>query len=223
MSIPSNDDTQQKPAESTKPEEVTLEEQLETANKRQKDTQADYTKGQQANKGLEAEIKLLRDQIANQTTVVVSKEEQETLDKLKYDDPIEWRKQLNTLEDKAKSESSAKLAELSKEANSAAGREFEMSRRQTVLTEFNKSTETPITDEVLAKDVPVRITDKLANNEITFEEMLEEVATYLGTKRVVKNEETLEQPDLGKSGGGSKPGDYKPEAGLSEDYANDVY
>ena len=220
MSIPSNDDTQHKPAESTEP---TIEEQLETANKRQKDTQADYTKGQQTNKGLEAELKLLRDQIANQITVVVSKEEQENLDKLKYDDPAEWRKQLNTLEDKAKSESSAKLAELSKEANSAAGREFEVDRRHTVLTEFNKSTETPITDEVLAKDVPVRITDKLTNNEITFEAFLEEVATYLGTKKVVRNEETLEQPNLGKSGGGAKPGDYKPEAGLSEDYANDVY
>lgn len=220
MSNPENSATQQEPVA---PVEVSLEEKLRIAEQRQKDTQAAYTKGQQAIKALEAEKNKLLELASSQTRVTLTPAEQEALDALKFDDPVEWRKQLNSLENKATLDARVNLTNLTGEAKKAAEQEFELSRRQQVLEEFNASAEVPITEELIGNEVPPRITKKLAEGTISFEEFLSEVHTYVTTGKVVKNDSTLDQPNLGNTGGSTTPKDSKPDVSLSKKYENDIY
>ena len=203
--------------------EPTVEEKLAIAEQRRKDTQAGYTKGQQTIKALEAEKAELLKQLEQAAKVTIPQEDQERLDDLKYEDPEAWREEVNKLESKVTSESRAKLEELTGEARRAAEHSFELERRQQVLSDFNASTNSPITDEIIANEVPPRITNKLAKGEVTFEEFLEEVTTYLGKGKAVGNEQVLGQPNLSNVGGGVTPSDTKPEKNLSSSYANDLY
>jgi len=225
MSNPDNTATQKESNSSDKAQEElpSLEEQLAISEKRRKDTQAGYTKGQQALKAKEAQIAMLTEQLENNTAISISAEDQKELDDMKFSDPVAWREKLNALETKHRGESRAKLAELSKEASGAAEQSFELERRAQVLKEHNESNEIAITDEVIANDIPPRITSKLANGEITFEEFLVETTNYLETGKIVKNEKTLGQPNMGNMAGGKTPSDTKPEESLSKNYSDDLY
>ena len=224
MSIPEKESaTQQEPPAQVEKPEPTTEEKLETAEQRRKDTQSAFTKGQQALKAKEAENAKLLEQISILSKVEVSAEDQKRLDELKFDNPDEWRKEVNSLEDKAKKEHAAKIAELTGTAREEAEVQFELERRQQVLTDFNESSETAITPELIANEVPPRITKKLEEGTITFEEFLNEVSVYVGTGKAVKNSDTLGQPNLGNLGGGHTPKDMKPEGSLSNNYASDIY
>ena len=225
MSNPDNSATQKEPnsSEASETETPSLEDQLATSEKRRKDTQAGYTKGQQANKAKDAVIAALTKQLEESTQIAVTPEQQAELDDLKFSDPVAWREKLNTIEDENLVKSRAKLTELSDEASGAAGREFELERREQVLKEFNASAKIVITDEVIANDVPPRISNKLVNNEITFDEYLVEVSIYLDKGKTIKNNDTLNQPNLGDIGGGRTPSDTKPEKTLSGNYKQDLY
>jgi hypothetical protein len=201
----------------------TPEELAAIAEKRRRDTQAAYTKSQQKLKALEAEREKLLALAEKAIKPQLSAEEREELEVLKYEDPEAWREKLNSFEAKAQSEARAKLDELTGEAKVAAERDFELSRRQQVLEEFNASAEVPITDEIIANDVPPRITKKLEEGTVSFEEFLEEVSAYLKTGKVVANEETLNQPNLSKVSGKTSPTDEKPETSLKDAYKNDLY
>jgi hypothetical protein len=203
----------------TTPVADSLEKQLELAEQRRKETQAAYTRGQQALKAKEAELEALRQQLDTSVKVTLSPEQQEELDNLKYDDPDAWREKLNSFEKNAKQEANAKFAKLTGEAGKAAGIQFELERRQQVLEEFNASASIAITDEIISNEVPPRITNKLAKNEVSFEEFLAEVSEYLNKGKVVGNPETLNQPNMGKIGGSVSPKDFKPEKTLSEGYS----
>lgn len=199
------------------------EEQLAIADKRWKDTQAAYTKGQQTLKALEAENAKLIEQLQKVSQVSLTTEEQESLDSLKYNDPEAWRKKLNELEHRATSEARAKIDELTGPAKAAAELQFELSRRQQVLEEFNASADVQITEELIADEVPPRITKKLAEGKITFEDFLQEVATYVRTGKVVKNDDTLNQPSMSTIGGGKAPNDTKPQEGIVQKYKKVLY
>ena len=67
------------------------------------------------------------------------------------------------------------------------------------------------------------ISSKLAEGKITFEEFLKETSDYLKKGKVVGNEKTLDQPNMGDMAGGKTPSDTKPEKSLSESYGNDLY
>lgn len=203
--------------------EPTLEEQLETERKRRKDTQAAYTKGQQQLKAIEAERDKLVELLSGTVAPVIPAEDKERLENLKFDDPEAWRKEITALENKAISESREKIANLTGEAKSSAERQFELDRRQQVLEEFNASAEVQITDEIIADEVPPRITKKLEEGKISFEEFLDEVATYLGKSKVVKNEDTLNQPNISSLGGKNTPSTAKANESLAAQYAKDVY
>jgi len=194
-----------------------------TAEKRRRDTQSDYTKGRKASKSLEAENEELRKLLGNQAKVELSKEDQDRLEILKDEDPDAWRIEINKLENEASIKSRANLDGLTGEAKKAAEDKFELDRRQQVLEEFNESAETPITEELIANEVPPRITKKLAEGTITFEEFLLEVTIYVGKGKVVKNEDTLDQPNLGDLGGGKTPDASKADQGLEAKYSDDTY
>lgn len=225
MSNPEQAATQQEPQISVDsiPVETTIEEKLEAAEKRRKDTQAGYTKGQQTIKAQEAEIAALKAQLEQASKVSIPQEDQERLEELKYEDPEAWRAELNRLETKTLSESRAKLEELTGEARKAAEQTFELDRRHQVLEEFNASAPIAITDEIIASDVPPRITKKLAEGTITFEDFLTEVSDYLGKGKVVKNDEVLNQPNLRDLAGGNRPSNHKADESLSASYAKTIF
>lgn len=223
MSTPANTATQTETPNSAGSEDLTPEQRAEMAEKRHRDTQSAYTKGQQKLKQAEAEAEALREMVTKNVVINLPEEQQTELDELKYSDPVAWREKLNTYEDAAKSEALGQLEEATAKARETAGAQNELERRQQVLTEFNESAKVTITDELIANDVPPRITNKLANGDITFEEFLTEVDEYVNTGKVIKDEETLGQPNLNKAAGGSTPGNAKAEESLSGSYAKDVY
>jgi len=220
MSTPDTSATQQ---EAIAPVESSLEEKVIVAEQRFKDTQAAYTKGQQTIKALEAEKAKLLELVSASTQVTLTPDEQEALDALKYEDPEAWRNKLNSLEKKASVDARANLDNLTGEARKAAEYQFELSSRQQVLDTFNASAPIPITDELIDNEVPPRITKKLAEGKISFEEFLQEVSDYVNTGKVIKNETTSTQPNLGRVGGSTLPTDSKPEATLSKNYESDLY
>lgn len=210
----------------TFPEDVELTPELKfaaTAEKRRRDTQAEFTKTRQALKAIEAEKEKLKEQLQSRLTTSLSQEQQEELEELKYSDPEMWREKLNKYESEAKAHQREELEGLTGEARKAAELQFELERRQQVLRDFNEHAQIPITDEVIANDVPPRITKKLEDGKITFEDFLSEVSDYLGKTKVVKNEETLNQPSLGNTSGGVTPSKTAEKADIVKDYKNIVF
>jgi DNA repair exonuclease SbcCD ATPase subunit len=169
--------------------------------KRFKDTQAAYTKAQQKLKEIEAKAKVLEE--LSKPRVELAKEEAEELEDLKYKDPDAWRAKLDALEREASEKHRAKLNEVTTAATQAA----ELERRTQILAEFSAShPDIELTDDVIQYDVPKRITNKLEKGEVTFEEFLNDVYTYLTTpKKVGTGNTTLGQPNLGRLGGDSTP------------------
>lgn len=221
---PATQPTSQEDVADKTPKEPTPEELVAIAEKRRRDTQAAYTKSQQALKAKEAELQKLREQLEKAVTVELPQDVKEELEDLKYNDPEAWRNRMNNLEQEAKRKQQEELESLTGEARKAAEVQFELSRRQQVLEEFNASAEVPITDEIIANEVPPRITNKLDKGEISFEEFLQEVEAYVNTGKTVPKEPTLGQPNLSELGGGTTPSNKtKADANISQAYAKDVY
>lgn len=208
------------------PEDIELTPELKfaaTAEKRRRDTQTSYTKNQQALKALEAEKAKLLEQLTSLNKPSFSEEEQEELNDLKYRDPEAWRVKVNQLEHQKLTDSQARLAELTGEAKKAAEIQFELERRAQVLKEFNESAPIAITEELIAMEVPPRITSKLEKNEISFEEFLVEVSTYINKGKTIGNPTTINQPNMSTIVGSNTPKDMKPEKSLSEAYKNTIF
>lgn len=194
-----------------------------TLEHRRRNTQSSYTKNQQKTKALEAENSKLAELVSGVSKVEIPKEDLDRLDALMYEDPQKWRKELDIVEKKAIGETKAKIAELTSEAKDAAEVSFELNRREQVLSLFNESAELQITEELIANEVPPRITKKLAEGKVTFEEFLDEVAIYVGKGKVIKNEDILDQPNMGDLGGSKTPDNTKSDKGLAEKYKADLY
>jgi len=200
------------------PEELKL---AALAEKRRRDTQASLTKSRQELKALEAKAKKLEEVVYSSAKLNLSDEEKSELEDLKFTDPEAWRIKMNQLEQQAKEQVVSKLNEFSTEAEKAA----ELERRNLVLQEFlMQNPGLQLNDEVIANDIPPRITKKLDSGEISFEEFLEESKKYL-TKvgAVVKDTvETPNVPNLNKVGGGSSATVLNTDD-LVKTYENEVY
>ncbi len=208
------------------PEGVELSPELKfaaTAEKRRRDTQQAFTRSQQAIKAQEAANAKLLEQIEAANQIVFTEDEKKELEELKYADPDAWRRKLNSLELEKRTQQKASLEELTGSARKAAELQFELDRRSQVLAEFNETLEKPITDEIIASEIPPRITAKLEKGQVSFEAFLLEVAEYLKTPKAIKNESTLAQPNLGNLGGGSTPSNYKAEDSLHDSYAKTIF
>lgn len=177
------------------------------ATKRFRDTQAAYTKDRQRIKALEAEKTVLKKTAVGNVKIELTAEQAEELDELKFSDPEAWRRKMNKYEQEALSKHENELEEEVKQVSASSLEEEEKARRKDVLTEFlseNKSD--TFNAEYIANDIPPRITRKLENGEITFEDFLTECLEYSKKGKVVKQtEKTLGQASLSKSGGGSTP------------------
>jgi uncharacterized protein YpiB (UPF0302 family) len=93
---------------------------------------------------------------------------------LEYQDKEKFNKLIQKLCDKNSERNISTYVE-----NKDLNEDDELQRRYDYLDEFNKEREVPITPELLGNDIPPRITNKLAKDEITFEEFLDGVSEYL--------------------------------------------
>jgi hypothetical protein len=194
------------------------------AERRRRDTQADYTKVTQKAKALEAEKATLLQKIVDGPDLDLSPEKKEALEQLKFEDPEEWRKQVNILEKETKQKRKLALDEELGKATASTLETEELERRANVLAEFNASHEGfTIDDDVIANDIPPRIIKKLETGKITFEDFLQECYDYSTTGKVVKQETTMDQPNLSKVPGGSKPDNKAVKEDVITSYRKETY
>lgn len=212
MSIPENNNSATLPTGGEAETNVNYE-------KRFKDTQSAYTKSQQELKAAKAKLEALEK--LTQPVVQLDEATQAQLDELKYSNPEAWRDKMNSLEAEAKLKHLSVLSE----AEKIAMQQAELEHRAQILSEYNsKHPQNPITDEVIMFDVPPRITKKLENGEISFDEFLKEAHNFLyAPKKVGDGNKTLNQPNMRDFGGGTTPSTNAVDSSIIENYKNLVY
>lgn len=201
------------------PEEV---EYAANAELRRRDTQSSYTKTQQTLKQTEAELKTVKKFSKPIPKVELTEEQREELDDLKLSNPEAWRVKINALENEAILKAEKEHKENLQEALTA----NELERRKSILETFNNDNPNLVnlTDDVIDNDVPPRYKQRLEAGEITFEQFLEDVKTYLSQGKVVQKD-NLEngQPNLSNVGGSSKPGQQAVEMDDTTTYETEIY
>ena len=185
---------------------------------RRRDTQATFTQNQQKLRALEAENKTLMSQWEKDAVSVLSPSDYTRLDELKNQNPDEWREELGILEKTKKDE----LLEKQKIIKSEAAKQVALATRKAQLDSYNAlNPSNKITDDVIANDIPPRIVKKLENNEIEFEQWLEEVGTYLKTPKKIKDANTVErEPEFSKAGSPNVVAGSKEDI---QDYLDEIY
>lgn len=211
---PDNAASNQPTVEELQAQLAEAKQQLETAEKRRKDTLADFTRRSQENKALQAEIEMLKEKA--QFGVQMTPE----LEQLMYDNPQEWRLKVNEIEQKQKADFEKALAEKKAELS----KQDVAAQRAQILAEFNeRHPECKITDEVIAQDIPPRILKELDKTK-SFEEVLEDIYTYLTGRKVIGDGlQTLNQPDLSKMAGGPTPSATATAKDLATSYYDEIY
>lgn len=187
--------------------------------KRFKDTQGSFTKSQQELKAAKAKLEVLEK--LTTPSIQLDEQTQKELDDLKYSDPDAWRSKMNALESDAKAKHQSLLSEAEKQANIQA----ELDRRNQVLQDYNNShPNAPITQELIDFDVPARITKKLENGEITFDDFINEVHQFIYTpKKVGSANKIMQQPNLSEFGGGTTPSEGAVIKDIAANYKNLVF
>lgn len=194
------------------------------AEKRRRDTQASYTREQQRSATLEAEKQELLKLNNESIRVELTAEEQSELDDLKFADPEAWRVKMNSLETEHRKKKEGIVNERLKSVSESTGKATELERRKQLLEAHNAANpEHALDDDVIANDIPPRITKKLETGEYSFEEFLPAAHKYLTTGKVVADVKTGKQPDLGKVGGGSEPSAQAANEGLKKSYEKEIY
>jgi len=192
-----------------------------TAEKRRRDTQASLTKSNQKLKALEATNSALQEELKKSVKVSLTQEQTDELEDLKYSDPEAWRVKMNNYESQAHSDLNAKLTSTYTDADKAA----ELSRREEVLAEFLAANpNTALNDDIIANDVPPRLTKRLEEGAISFEEFLEEAKDFIVQPTfAIANEENKENVNLSKVGGGSEVAAGAVEEDIITSYSGEVY
>lgn len=191
-------------------EEVDYKKLYEESEARRKETQASYTKGQQELKVLKAENNALVESLNNGN--LLSTEQTKELDDLKYADPDAWLTKKLTYENEAK----AKLVEQQNLVRADALKNVTQQEKDVAINKFLE-TNSDITLDMLNLDVPVRIQNKLNNNEISVDAYLDEASKFLrGENTKLKTAEHTETKDLNKV-----PGSSESEVGYKSDALKD--
>ncbi len=206
------------PAQTTegdKPKEVDWE-------KRYKDTQKSIEKRSIENKQLKAENDALAKQLSEITTSPI--EVPEAIEELKYSNPEKWRSEINKLEQEAKLKDADARKEVLANVSKEAGDQFELNRRELVFKDFQAANpDLEINDQVLASDIPPRISNKLADGTTTFEEFLDEVKTFLSAGKKPSNQPVMQEPNLGAHAGGEQPSMEARNGDSKVSYKNEIY
>jgi hypothetical protein len=207
------------------PEEISEELKFAaTAEIRFRDTQRSFTEVSKEAKALKAEKSVLLQKATENVTVTLTPEQTEELEDLKFSDPEAWRKKLNQYEGEARTKHLQSIDEDVKKVSASSLDTEERERRKVVLTEFLEANEGfQLDDDVIANDIPPRITNKLKEGKVTFEQFLQECLEYTKKGKVVAQEETTERPNLSKIGGSSSPGKHAVKEDIITSYSKETY
>ena len=192
------------------------------AEKRRRDTQAEYTKTRQEYKATLAEKEKLEELIANEVVnkLDIDDDKREELETLKLVDPDAWRQEINRLEEEQKTLSKKKIKELTEEAKQAVLQEEMLAQRERELEEFYKThPDLEITDELIENEIPPKYVKDLENGNISFTEFLEKVYNFVKGPKAVKNEAPQKEGvDLSQVPGGASPDEASKAEDIFEQY-----
>lgn len=188
---------------------------------RRRDTQSSYSKAEQRIKQLELENNQLASSWEQDAAHNLPSEEKARLDELKVQDPEAWRQEITKLEEQNK----AKIKEKRETIKQETSKLSELDQRKVDLEEFAQNNpDLAINDDVIANDIPPRITKKLENGTISFKEYLEEVKSYLSKGKVVaKGDKPDATPDFAKSRGSATPSESAKKGQDKNDYSNEIF
>ena len=185
--------------------------ELVVTEKKFRDTQSGYTKSRQEVAELKAENEAL---LAKVGSANISPEDQEALNAIKYEDPDRYFAERTRLENEAKTRGNAQVQDtlnIARQTAQETYRQEELKRRTKILADFQSNTGFQLTEDIINKDVPPRIQDKLKNG-MEFGAWLYEVKTYLDTPKRVENEQIDNVTNISQGGSGKGDPKLKTEA-----------
>jgi hypothetical protein len=97
--------------------------------------------------------------------------------------------------------------------------------REAELATFNEANpDFALTDDVIANDVPPRLTNQLKNGDITFKDFLEKAKHFVTTPKKIKIDNRVEnQPDFANQRGSSTPSDEAFKQQSASDYTQEIF
>ena len=195
------------------------------AERRRRDTQAEYTKTSQKVKMLEAEKATLLKKVTEETPLKLTDVQAEELEDLKFSDPEAYRKKMNAYERVYLEERTSAINEELKQVSTSSLVQEELERRKEILADFTRDKpDFVINDDVISNDIPPRITKRMETGEISFEDFLNECYNYLKTGKVVRQENVpANQLNLSKVGGGSQPDDNAVKEDIHIKYKKTIF
>lgn len=205
------------------PEGVEVNEGLQFAvssELRRRHTQSEFTKGQQAIKTLTAENTALASNWRKDAVNNISSADKAELDELKAQDPDAWRVKITELEQANQTAFTEKTSAIRTEASQLT----ELEQREAELAAFNTANpEFALTDDVLANDVPPRITNALKNGDLSFADFLEKVKKYVDTPKTIQKTNAPNEPDFAGARGSQEPSEEAQNKQSSTDYKKEIY
>ena len=191
------------------------------AEKRRRDTQSALAKVSSVKSVLEVENEELRKLVLEGKRIELSPDDEEELNELMHSDPKAWREKMNALEQNATTTVTTKLSAIS----DAAKTKGSVGEREVLLQAFQDDNPgLVITDEVLANDIPPRITRALESGEISFMTFLGNVKSYLESgKAIDKGQKLADEPNLSTLAGSDVPGKNADEAQTETDYEKMIF
>ena len=186
--------------------------------KRRRDTQAEFSKGQHKLGIVEAENKKLTEGWAKD--ISLSTEQVAELEALKSTDPDAWKAKVDEYEGAAQT----KFTETREAIATEAKTETEAESRDRLIKEFDEANpDIDLSDDVIQNDLPPRYLKKLESGELTFAEFLDQAKEYLTKGKVLKQEDEPDDISLSKAAGGSVPEDRAVEEDARKSYENETY
>jgi hypothetical protein len=190
------------------------------AEKRRRDAQSEMARTKQKVKVLETEKSKLQEKLLEQARLNISPEKQTELEDLKVTDPEAWRNEMNKLEDESRTDTLSSIENISTEASSVG--ELEL-RKQKLDSFLDLNPDIAINEDVIANDIPPRITNKLEKGSVSFDEFLDEVAEYLRAGKVLQSEKTGESVNLSRQSGGSQASENAQSKDAEISYSDEIF
>lgn len=179
--------------------------------KRYKDTLADHTRRSQENARLRAELEALKNKPQ------ISADVQAELEDLKFRDPDAWKAKLDQMEASNRKIYEDKLAAITSELTIQEQRKLELDDFIMRNPGFH------IDDDVIANELPHRLTKQLEKGELSFRDFLKEAHQFLTTPKVIGNVQVPNKPNLDRIGGGATPSAAATDADIRTSYKTEVY
>jgi hypothetical protein len=172
------------------------------AERRRRTTESNYSKTKLELKAQATLNDTLKNKIAEVSRPNLSAEEQAQLEELKFSDPDAWFKQKSELLSKANANLNTEISELT----TAASQQAESDSRIQVLADYNVlHPDGKLTVELIADEIPPRISNKLSSGELSYDQFLVEAGQYIKTPKKVGGIAAKNSPNLGNAGGGAEP------------------